>query len=196
MGVPAPAFKWFLYLIFLDKHFLLDFRRTQSCSHSASRWHRAQILKDCSISQLLRFSFTFRAMPNFWTTSALVTTTWRPWIRNRFAIHSSYFVRISVTTKYSREILYRKKIWFGHQKEESLVNLQLIIYYRFIMRPCQLNVLHTSSYYIFYEHVNIECGKSDPNAAYPQEIAMMMSCRCPRDEAAVLWRVAYCCRPY
>jgi hypothetical protein len=44
-----------------------------------------------------------------------------------------------------------------------------------------------------YEHVtcttvNIEYRKSDPSAAYPNEIAMMMmmSCRCPRDEAAVL----------
>jgi hypothetical protein len=84
----------------------------------------------------------------------------------------------------------------GKKEEKNLpiVSVQNVcyrVYYRFIMRPCHLNVLHTSSYYIFYEHVtyitvNIEYGKSVPNAAYPQEIATMMSCRCPRDKAAAL----------
>ncbi len=52
-----------------------------------------------------------------------------------------------------------------------------VIYYSFITRPCQFErVTYIKSYYI-YEHVTyitvyIEYGKSDLNAAYPQEIAM------------------------
>jgi hypothetical protein len=45
-------------------------------------------------------------------------------------------------------------------------------------------------------HSYIEYGKSDPNAVYPQEIVMKWCSVDVRvDEAAVLWRVAYCCRP-
>ncbi len=41
--------------------------------------------------------------------------------------------------------------------------------------------------HVTYTTVNIRYGKSDPSAAYPHEIAMMMmSCLCQRDEAAVL----------
>ena len=50
----------------------------------------------------------------------------------------------------------------------------------YIIIILQLNMSHTFT-------VNIEYGKSDLNAAYPQEIVVMiMFCRCPRDEAAVL----------
>jgi hypothetical protein len=63
----------------------------------------------------------------------------------------------------------------------------------FIIGPCNLNVLQViyHSTYIFYEHItyttfNIRIGMSDPSVAYPHELMMMMICRCPNDEAAVL----------
>jgi hypothetical protein len=51
-------------------------------------------------------------------------------------------------------------------------------------------ILHNYRQVIIY----ISYGKSDQHVAYLHEL-YPMSCLCPRDEAAFLWRVAYCCWP-
>jgi hypothetical protein len=61
---------------------------------------------------------------------------------------------------------------------------------RWAMLKCRL---YLQLWTCHYTKVCIRYGKSDLRVAYPHEL---MSCLCPHNEAAVLWRVAYCYWPW
>jgi hypothetical protein len=109
------------------------------------------------------------------------------WILDRLTLRQLSAIQTLDKPCFQMSIVTGLYIWIYYTCFLILGHYHVDSYRWWLQVITQLKTCHYTKWYIRY-------GKSDPCVAYLHQL-FLMSCLCPRDEAAFLWSVVYHCWP-